>query len=170
VRAYTASDEEGLRILRLLKDWTSEGFLSETQHQAMGRDIECGLRRTNGFLRAVLFLFTLISAAAGTALFFAASHLGLGKTGQGILFLLFAAICYAGSEFAVYAGHLYRHGIEEALAVLSIAFLCIGLQSLLYSPYAPGESGMTYLVPGAGAVASFLIYRRFGFQYCFWLP
>ena len=26
---------------------------------------------------------------------------------------------------------------------------------------------MTYLVPGAGAVASFLIYRRFGFQYLF---
>lgn len=166
MRAYTASDEEALRIRHLLRDWTSEGFLSESQREEMGRDIKCGLRRTNNFLRIVLFLFTLITGSAAVALFFVAYHFpAQEKQGEGIMLLLFAAICYAGAEFSVHEWRLYRHGIEEALAVLSVAFLCLGL--LIGLDLLRLQDRKVYLAPGAGAIASFLIYRRFGYVYFF---
>jgi hypothetical protein len=160
VRAYTAADEEALHILKMLKDWTGEGFLEESHRQTMQQDISCSLRRTNGFLRAVLFIFTLISAAAAAGLLWIVCSPRYSPA-QGTLLLIFGAACYAGAELTVAQFHLYRYGIEEGLAVLSIGFLCAGLQAL--SP--KGE--LAFIVPAAGAIASYLLYHRFGFQYLF---
>jgi hypothetical protein len=165
MRAYTASDEETLRIRFLLRDWAGEGLIGEPQHRRLEEQAECGLRRTNIFLRIVLFLFTAISAAAATALFFLVLFQGQSELSDGILFLLLAALSYAGAEFAVSRGRLYRHGIEEALAVLSVGFLCVGLQSAIFGNQPPGDA--EFVIPAAGAIASFLIYRRFGFLYAF---
>ena len=160
MRAYTAADEEAFRIQQLLKDWVNSGFLEESQRQTMQRDIPCELRRTNGFLRAVLFIFTLLSAAAASGLFFVAfSH--SDSSVIGLCLLVFAVACYAGAEFTVSQYRFYRHGIEEGLAVLSIGFLCAGLQVIL------SEGNLEFAVPAAGAIASYLLYRRFGFQYLF---
>ncbi len=131
MRAYTAADEEALRILQLLKDWVNLGFLEESQRQAMQQDIPCDLRRTNVFLRAVLFIFTLISAAAACGLFFVVFSPHSDSSATGLLLVLFAAGCYAGAEFAVSQYHFYRYGIEEGLAVLTVGFLCVGLQIIL---------------------------------------
>lgn len=160
MRAYTAADEETLRILRLLKDWADLGFIEESQRQTMQQDIRCELRRTNVFLRAVLFIFTIISAAAAAGLFFEIASPARESTGLGILLLVFAAGCYAGAELAVSQFHLYRYGIEEGLAVLAVGFLCGGLLAI-----AQGDSPI--LISPAGALASYLLYRRFGFQYMF---
>src|ERR1035441_538679 len=70
VRAYSASSEEALRARDLLKDWAGEGLLTEAQYQRMEQDAVCELRRTNIFLRLVLFLFTLFVVGAAVALFF----------------------------------------------------------------------------------------------------
>src|SRR4030095_13703095 len=145
------------------KDWASEGFLSEAQHLAMKPDVACGLRRTNVFLRVVFFLFTLISGAAAVGLFEAIFSLR-NSPGAGICLIVFAALCYLGVETAVQK-LLYRHGVEEALAVLSGIFLCGGLELTFF--FGTPSSGMRSIVPGCGALASFLIYRRFGFQYAF---
>jgi hypothetical protein len=158
VRVYTAADEESLRILNLLKDWVNLGFLEESQRQTMQQDIACELRRTNGFLRAVLFIFTLISAAAAAGLLFIVSP---PRDAASFLLLVFAAACYAAAEFAVSQFHLYRYGIEEGLAILSIGFLCAGLQLVLRG------DNIEFVVPAAGAIASFLLYHRFGLQYLF---
>ena len=146
----------------------------------MEQETVCDLRRTNIFLRLVLFLFTLIIVGAAAGLFFAVffSH-PAGRT-IGIFLLIFAAVSYASTEIAVSRARLYRYGIEEALATCSVGFLCLGMQMAfaggLFSSPMPGWLG--FLVPAAGVIASIWIWHRFGLAYAFlgamvfiaWLP
>jgi hypothetical protein len=180
VRAYPASEEEALRARNLLKDWAGEGFLTEAQYQRMEQETVCALRRTNIFLRLVLFFFTLIIVGAAVALFFEVFLSRPAVQTIGVFLLIFAAISYAAAELAVSRFRLYRHGIEEALAVCSVGFLCAGMEAALFSgPVYSGKSDvMEFLVPAAGVVASLWIWRRFGLPYAFlaamifvvWLP
>jgi hypothetical protein len=166
LRIYRASSEETLRARKLLADWFGEGFLSKAQYQLLERETVSELRTTNIFLRLVLFLFTLISVGAA-ALFFVVSR--PSEQTAGVFFLIFAAICYAAAEAAVSQARLYRYGIEEALAVCSVGFLCGGMQAALFSgsPYSPKPDAAQFLVPAAGVVFSLWIWRRFGLSYTF---
>jgi hypothetical protein len=87
-----------------------------------------------------------------------------GQT-EGVLFLIFAGVCYGAAEFAVSQFRLYRYGIEEALAVCSVGFLCVGVRGAFFSDsiYSPRFS----LVCVAGAIFSLWIWRRFGLSYAF---
>ena len=180
MRAYSASSEEALRSRDLLKDWAGEGILTQAQYQRMQQETVCDLRRTNIFLRLVLFFFTLIIVGAAVALFLVNFPSQPGMQPTGILLLIFAAISYAGAEFAVSQSRLYRHGIEEALAVCSVGLLCAGMQFALFENrgYSPTPHGMEFLVPTAGAIVSLWIWRRFGLPYAIlaamifilWLP
>jgi len=156
VRAYSESSEEALRARDLLKDWAGEGFLTQEQHRRMEQETVCDLRRTNIFLRLVLFLFTLIIVCAAVALF----GVVFRPTGQlsSFLLLVFAVVSGAAAEFAVSQARLYRYGIEEALAVCSVGFLCAGVLEA-------NRHGADSLVPAAGAIASLWIWRRFGLPY-----
>jgi hypothetical protein len=167
VRIYSVSSEETLRARKLLADWVGEGFLSKAQYQLLERETVSELRTTNIFLRLVLFLFTLISVGAAAALFFVVSR--SSEQTAGVFFLIFAAICYAAAEAAVSQARLYRYGIEEALAVCSVGFLCVGMQAALFSgsPYSPKPDGAQFLVPATGVAFSLWIWRRFGFSYAF---
>jgi len=179
VRAYSASSEEAVRARDLLKDWTGEGFLTEAQYQRMEQETVCDLRRTNIFLRLVMFLFTLIIMAAAVGLFFAVFFSHSGEQTVGIILLIFAALSYAAAEIAVSQAQLYRYGIEEALAACSVGFLCVGMQTAFFSghPYSPAD-GTAFLVPAAGAIVSLWIWHRFGLPYAslgamifvVWLP
>ncbi len=160
MRAYSASDEEAVRARSLLKDWTSEGFLTQAQHQRMEPDTACELRRTNIFLRLVLFLFTLIIVGASAALFFVVFLSPPTPQTAGVFLLIFAALSYAAAEFAVSRARLYRYGIEEALAACSVGFLCVGVQAVL-------SRGAEFLVPAAGIIASLWIWHRLGLAYAF---
>lgn len=161
MRIYSVDDEEKLRILRLVKDWSGEGFLSEDQRLRMEADMACGLRRTNGFLRLVLFVFTLIAAGALVGLFFLAFQPS-GSRDPWFLMLVAALGCYIAAEAAVQNGGLYRYGIEEGLALLAIAFLFFGLMLGVQE-----QHGSESVAPVAGAVVSLLIYCRFGFRFAF---
>jgi hypothetical protein len=163
MRLYSASSEETLRARKLLKDWVGEGFLTKPQYQLLEKETVSELRTTNIFLRLVLFLFTLISVGAAAGLFYVVSR--PSEQTAGVFFLIFAAVCYAAAEAAISQARLYRYGIEEALAVCSVGFLCVGMQAALFngSLYSPKES----LVPAAGAVFSLWIWRRFGLSYAF---
>ena len=107
----------------------------------MQQETVCELRRTNIFLRLVLFLFTLIIVGAAVALFFVVLSPPAGQT-TGVFLLIFAAVSYAAAEFAVSRARLYRYGIEEALAACSVGFLCAGMQAALFSGrlYSPQPS------------------------------
>ena len=166
MRLYSASSEETLRTRQLLTDWVSEGFLTKEQYQRLEPETVSDLRTTNIFLRLVLFLFTLISVGTAVALFFKVFLSGPSDQIYGIFFLIFAAACYAAAEVAVSRARLYRYGIEEALAVCSVGFLCVGMQATFFSgsPYSPK---LESLVPAVGAFFSLWIWRRFGLWYAF---
>jgi hypothetical protein len=169
VRAYSASSEEALRARNLLKDWAGEGFLSEAQYQVMEQETVCELRRTNIFLRLVLFLFSLIIVGAAVALFFVVILSHPREQTAGIFLLIFAAISYAAAEFAVSRARLYRYGIEEALAACSVGFLCVGMLTAFFGVnfFSSRGGAAEFLVPAAGAIASLWIWRRFGLAYAF---
>ena len=169
MRLYSASSEETLRARKLLTDWADEGLLTKAQYQRLELETVSELRTTNIFLRLVLFLFTLISVGAAAALFFVGFLSRPSEQTIGVFFLIFAAVCYGAAEVAVSQARLYRHGIEEALAVCSVGFLCAGMQAALFSggPYSPKPDGAQFLVPAAGAVFSLWIWRRFGLSYAF---
>jgi hypothetical protein len=168
VRLYSAANEETLRARKFLKDWASEGYLTEAQHQRLKQETVCDLRTTNIFLRLVLFLFTLIIVVAAVALFFAVFTSYPSQPTVGVFLLIFAAACYAGAELAVSKARLYRYGIEEALAVCSVGLLCAGMDDVLVrGGLYPKLGGIHFLVPAAGAVLSLWIWRRFGLEYAF---
>ena len=169
MRAYSAASEEALHARGLLKDWAGEGFLTDAQYQRMEQETVCDLRRTNIFLRIVLFLFTLIIVAAAVGLFFVAFLAHPDVRAAGVFLLIFAAILYAGAELAVSRARLYRYGIEDALTVCSVGFLCAGMQMALFGDHALSSQSdnMEFMVPAVGVIGSFWIWRRFGLPYAF---
>jgi hypothetical protein len=169
VRLYSAWSEETLRTRRLLKDWTDDGPLTKEQFERLEQETVSELRTTNIFLRLVLFLFTLIAVGAAVALVLKVFLSRPSDDVAGIFFLLFAALCYAAAEIGASKFRLYQYGIEEALVLCSVGFLCVGIQIVLSSgvPYSPRPDPAQSLVPAAGAVFSLWIWHRFGLWYAF---
>jgi hypothetical protein len=169
VRIYSAASEETLRARALLKDWNGEGFLTKAQYEILEKETVSELRTTNIFLRLVLFFFTLIIVGAAAGLFFVVFLSRPSEQTFGVFFLIFSALCYAAAEVAISQARLYRYGIEEALAVCSVGFLCAGMLLAFFS--GGGYSAKPYagevLVPAAGAAVSLWIWRRFGLSYAF---
>jgi hypothetical protein len=169
VRLYSASSEETLRARQLLKEWRDDGFLTEVQYERLEKETVSDLRTTNLFLRLALFFFTLISVAASAGLWFAVFVSRPSQQTTGAFLLIFAVACYAAAEVAGSRLRLYRYGIEEALTVCSVAFLCAGMQAAFFSSilYSPHPDASQFLVPAAGAVFSLWIWHRFGLWYAF---
>jgi uncharacterized membrane protein YgcG len=169
VRIYSASSEETLQARELLKDWRGEGFLTEVQYERLEKETVSDLRTTNSFLRLVLFFFTLVSVVAAAGLWLTVFLSRPSQQTIGVFLLIFAAVCYAVAEFAVSRARLYRYGIEEALTVCSVGFLCAGMQAALFSniPYSPYPAASQCLVPAAGAIFSIWVWHRFGLWYAF---
>jgi uncharacterized membrane protein YgcG len=167
VRIYTESSEETLRARKLLTQWTGDGSLSKEQYQRLEQDTVSDLRITNIFLRLVLFFFTMIGVAAAFGLFFTIFLSQPSQQITGILLLIFAAVSYTASEVAVTQARLYRYGIEEALAVCSVAFLCVGLDLVFFSGIPHSSREIQFVVPAVGVVASLWIWYRFNLWYAF---
>lgn len=167
MRIYAGSDEEALRTRKLLADWAGEGILTKAQYERLEQETVSELRTTNIFLRLILFLFTLITVGAAAGLLFRIFLWRAPDQATGIFFLILAAVCYAAAEAAVSQAHLYRYGIEEALAVCAVGFLCAGMEAALFSGRHYPPSAAEFLVPAAGGIFSLWIWRRFGFWYAF---
>jgi len=169
MRIYPSSSEETLRASKLLKAWAADGLITDEQYQLLGKETVSDLRTTNIFLRLVLLLFTLICVAAFAALFWKIFLSGSSDQIGGIFLLICAAACYAAAEAAATRARLYRYGIEEALAVCAVGFLCLGMESAFFRgvPYSPTPDAIHFLVPAAGAAFSLWIWRRFGLWYAF---
>jgi NADH:ubiquinone oxidoreductase subunit K len=169
MRLYSESSEETLRARKLLTEWVGEGLLSKAQYQLLEKETVSDLRTTNIFLRLVLFLFTLISVGAAVGLFFVVFVSHSSEKTDGVILMIFAAVCYAAAEVAVSQARLYRYGIEEALAVCSVGFLCVGMLLAFFGGglFWSKPDAAQFLVPAAGAVFSLWIWRRFGLDYAF---
>jgi hypothetical protein len=169
VRIYTASSEETLRARKLVRDWADDGFLTKDQYELLEKETVSELRTTNIFLRLVLFFFTLLSVGATAGLLFVVFLSRPSEQTGGVFFLIVGAICYAAAEIVVSKARLYRYGIEEALIVCSVVFLCMGMQGVLFSgrPYLPKADAAQFFVSLASVVFSLWIWRRFGLSYAF---
>lgn len=161
MNAYRPDQERAVRLLHRLKDWRDSQLISADQHDRMAGDLDTGLRRTNVFLRATLFVFgtLIVLAATGlTAVTF--------RPGQYTVWLLFAATagaCYAAAIVLVRSYRLYRFGIEEAFAVAAI--LSSGAAAaFIFEPFITGDIGFGIGFIAAAAVG-FVCFFQFGYEY-----
>jgi len=154
---YFRDDERNIRVERLVRDWNKSDLISDQQRDRMLTDLKVDLRRTNLFLRLTLFVVAsvIINAAAGLV----AVLLGLRNEAVGWLALVAAIVTFAAAEWAVREYRVYRFGIEEALAIASATFL-VAFGALAFGSIFKPLYGFA-----AAAIASFVVFRRFGYVY-----
>jgi membrane protein YdbS with pleckstrin-like domain len=168
MRVYAEDTQETLRAHDLLAQWNKDGLLQKEQHERLEQDTASGLRTTNIFLRLVLLFFTIIAVAAAIGLFFVIVKPGDSGSTAGGFFLFFAILSYIAAEVAVSQARLYRYGIEEALAICSVALACLGLGCIVSSGGGGhSEQGMLATVSVVGAMLSLWLWHRFGLWYTF---
>ncbi len=166
MRIYTEESMETLRARKLLKEWTSEGFLEHGQYEQLQQETVSELRSTNFFLRLVLFVFTILCVSAACGLFFLVFLRSPSDPVIAIVLLILAAVCYGAAEFTVSEFSFYHHGIEEALAAVSVGSLCVGML-FMTGPSRGVPHSAALLVSSVGVVSSLWIWHRFGFWYAF---
>jgi uncharacterized membrane protein YgcG len=156
---YSALEEENIRDGNLVREWAASGLLNSSQSVALQADLQTGLRQTNGFLRAVFCFFTALIAVTGIALC-AVTIRPHGNAEWAALLTASGLICWVLAEVAC-RKRLYRYGIEEALAVISVVLISIGISEMVTASYEWHEiAGLAIAAIGALAV-----YYRFGFFY-----
>jgi hypothetical protein len=159
MKRYSQDEEEKIRAQSAVREWTRSGLLTEQQMEALSAELRTELRRTNNFLRLVLFVFTCLIAGASVALF--VDTFDIEEKGPVIATCFVSALlCYGLSEYGISRFRFYRFGIEEGLAAAAVALSVIGsvaAADLRESPILVGLS--------VGAIGSLYLYLRFGYLY-----
>ena len=161
--AYQPDQERAVRLLQYARDWWKSRLISQQQHDRMAADLETGLRRTNVFLRATLFVFGMVIALAATGL--VAVIFEPRNATIWILLTFAAGACFAAAVFLVNSYQLYRFGIEEAFAVAGILFTGAAV-GFLFEPFVGlyNDRAIGLALAGA-AIAAFIVFFHFGFVY-----
>jgi len=167
MRLYSESSQETLRACEFLKHWHNDGLVGEEQYQQLKQETVSDLRTTNIFLRLVLLFFTIIAVAAIAGLFFTVIHASQSDSANGVCFLVFAVLATIAAESAAAGARLYRYGIEEAFAICSLAFLCLGMDLVFYGRTVHSAHDALFVACGAGAAFSLWLWHRFGLWYAF---
>jgi hypothetical protein len=158
---YSKTDEQNVRMNDAVVEWARSGLLDGKQGAVLAKEVEPSLKRTNNFLRAVLFLFTCLitGAAVLLALTEVSNH---DKTAISTICLLGAILCFGLAEVAIGQFRIYRFGIEEAFVVMAVVFVAAATFEIVDgSRY---ESTLSTLL-AVVSCASVLVYWRFGFLY-----
>ena len=159
MRVYSALEEENIRDGKLVREWAASGLLDASQSASLQLQLQTDLRQTNGFLRAVFWFFTSLISIAGVALI-AVSIRPHEHMEWAVIFVTSSLACWALAELAC-RKRLYRYGIEEALAVISVVLLGLGVAQM-FSGYGKWEDIAGLAMTAIGGIA---IYYRFGFVY-----
>ena len=123
------------------------------------------LRRTNQFLRAVLFVFACLIVAASIALIVTTLDLD-DKIPLATTCFAGAAVCYGFSEYVIRRFRVYRFGVEEALAVCAVLLATAG--TIVITDAIRGSRTVEFpIIIGliVGAVGALAIYVRLGYLY-----
>src|SRR3954468_2815293 len=160
-RHYTVEQEERVRALANVRDWTRAGILAPEQAERLQADLQPGLRRTNVFLRAILALFTALIIAASIALVFIVFRI-TREAPTAVTYALGAIVCIGGAEYLIRALRLYRHGIEESLVAAGVVLAGLSTAELLRAAGVRHPEVFTAAAASAGAT---IAYRRYGFVY-----
>src|SRR5258706_16349375 len=100
MRRYDGDDERKIRVERLAREWMQSGLLDRAQHDRITPELKVPFRRTNLFLRLILFGFGIVIIAAAVML--VAVTLGLSReTELAPLCLVGAAACFGLAEVLV---------------------------------------------------------------------
>ncbi len=161
----TLEDERRIRAQALVREWTRSGLLDPSQGAALGEQLRVDVRRTNLFLRVGLALFTALIISASVMLIVVVLHLD-DAIPSAIVTGMSAIACLALAQHLVARRRFYRFGVEEALAVGSVALMAISAAALTYGQHRSHSGNgplVAALVLGAGGGVG--IYLRFGFVY-----
>jgi hypothetical protein len=156
MRKYSSAVEQNIRTERLVREWTRSGLLDAQQRDRILADLPVDLRRTNLFLRLILFVFTCLIIVASTILV-AILLKPTTAVADGVLSLFAAGAALILAEVLASEARLYYFGVEEAFAISLPVFS--GIAALLLF----GEHDVLGLTFAAGA--AFAIYFRFGYVY-----
>jgi hypothetical protein len=167
VRRYSREEEERIRALGMVREWTRSAFLEPAQGARLEGELHVDLRRTNPFLRAVLALFTALIVTACVALIMEVLDVrgARGEVPMAAITGLAAFACIGLAEYLVLAFRVYRFGVEEALAVGAVVLLAIS-GAALTSWLHIGLRGLPEIAAALiGAAGGLALYGRFGFVY-----
>src|SRR5262245_35910830 len=156
MRKYESGAEQNIRIERLVREWTRSGLLESPQRDRILAEIPIDLRRTNLFLRLILFGFTCLIIAASAVLAVIMLKPDSAMVG-GVLSLFAACLTLFAAEGLVTGAGLYRFGVEEAAAISAAVFAGIAAATAF------GERATAGLA--AAAATAFIVYFRFGYVY-----
>jgi hypothetical protein len=170
---YSPEDERRIRSQALVREWTKSGLLDPPQGAALEAELRVDVRRTNVFLRAGLALFTVFIVVASVGLI--VELFGLDEPfPAAVTTALSAVVCFGLAQYLVVRQRVYRFGVEEALAVGSVALIAFSAAAFIYSQgwrYGDPQEGWRYgdlrlaaalLAAAAGGLG---IYWRFGYVY-----
>lgn len=164
MRHYSVDEEERVRTLELVREWTRSGLLETAQAEMLAGELRVELRRTNPFLRAGLALFTALIVAAFVGLVIVAFD--LRDDGAMASVTAVAAIaCIGIAEFLVATYRCYRFGVEEVFAMASAVLIAIGGVELVSALQVTVRGLPSAVGLAVGSAAAFGLYRRFGFIY-----
>ena len=168
MRVYSRDDEERVRLQAQVRDWTRAGLIDAARGNALEAELRTDLRRTNSMLRGVLALFTaiIVAAVAGfvVAFFQIRSDLSIA-----VWLMIAATVSIVATERVIAAARLYRFGVEEALAMMAVALGSLSVMlaiGALRAPQVRYDGSTTMLLTlGFAAVASFMVFARYGLVY-----
>ena len=120
MRLYTVDEELRVRLERDVRDWTAAGLLTTDQARALGPDLATDLRRTGPMLRSGLAMFTLVAGGAAIGLVMLVTDL-TSSLALTITTAMLGTLAMAAASWLVRRFRLYRHGVEEALAMGAVA-------------------------------------------------
>ncbi|MDI6743552.1 MAG: hypothetical protein QMD11_12530 [Smithella sp.] len=162
-RIYSAQQEENIYIRNQAKTWHRSGLINNDQLTAAFSHTDPDVRQTNVFFRIIFFVFTCIFIGAVLGLFMWMT--GIRKpVPVSFVLIISSVISYFAGEYAINKYRIYRHGIEEALALAAMAFLCFGCGTFLNETVLTSKQTGIVITLLCACFACW-IYLRFGFLY-----
>lgn len=160
---YSLDDERKIRVGRLVRDWTKSGLLSEEQRDRILPEPQVELRRTNVFLRVVLFIFALLILQSTLGI--VALTVISSESAAAVVFVILSVVTFWLAGVIVDRFKFYRFGIEEAVAVTAVLLMGAGA-ALGWSAARQGNfETMLAIALVAGAAAALAVFARFGYLY-----
>src|SRR5262245_61317290 len=160
MRIYTQADEEKVRVQAVVREWERSGFLDTSQAAQIANELRVNLRRTNFFLRALLFLFTSIVVAASVSLVITVFGLD-EKASEATVCAIAAILCMGAAEFLIKNFRFYRFGVEEAVSIAGVVLFSLAT-AFVMSGFEAGELVAPLAI---GALGGLFIYMRYGYLY-----
>ncbi len=162
---YAREEEERIRVQAHVRAWGEAKLLSVAETERLEAELRVEVRRTNSLLRAGLAVFTAIVVMASVLL------VGIllkvrGEIGGAATAAVGAAVCLAAAEYFVGALRLYRHGVEESLAVSAVLLLGFAATETVHALGVAGSNDHVLAVTSSVcAIGGLWLYARFGFVY-----